>query len=305
MKTKNWNRLFNSSCNRIYLVDLASLRSYKKPSNFHQFLLISIISFFILLLSYSSSSIAQEVVPTQIVSDETTTAKTGSINAITDPWKFLHNYQAKYSVLYDGSKVGNATRELTKKDNHWTLATHAKLSKLFFKVKSKELAEFQIKDQQLLTERFFSETKRTFKKEKRMEQVFNWEDKTENGFNDKKQWQLELKTPLFDRVSHVIQLRSDLIRGKKSFIYEISYKGKRENYTYILEKKESIKTNMGELSSLKLVRKKSNGDIFVFWLSPELNYLPIKIAQFEKDKADVVMLLNSIDYIPNQSEIAL
>jgi len=293
LKIKNWNILSSSSFDRLNLVNSASITSYTNRSTFGQLFLVPLACFFIALLSYSSSTLAQEVVP-----DKTVPVKTS-------PWKFLHNYQAKYSVLYDGKKVGHATRELTKHDNLWTLTTQAKLSKLFFKVKSRELADFQIKDQNLLTERFFSETKRTFKKDRKMEQVFDWEHKTENGFNGKKKWKLELNQQVFDRVSHVIQLRSDLLSGKDSFVYNVSYKGKHEIYTYHLEKKESIKTNMRELSALKLVRKKSNGDIFVFWLSPELNYLPIKIAQYEDDKADVVMLLESIDYTSAQTEVNL
>jgi len=297
LKTKNWNRLSNSSCDQIYLTYSTDVTSYENRQALYQHFLTYFIPFFMILLSYSSSSIAQEPAPILTVSEKSISGNTAyPTSEKADPWKFLHNYHAKYSVFYDGSKVGNATRALTKKDNQWTLMTQAKLSKLFFKVKSKEFAEFQIKAQQLVTKRFFSETKRTFKEDKKMEQVFDWENKTENGLNGKKQWQLELKQQVFDRVSHVIQLRSDLLNNKNNFSYNISYKGKRENYTYLLEKKESIKTDMGELSSLKLVRTKSNGDIFVFWLSPELNYLPIKIAQFEKDKADVVMLLDS--YIP-------
>ncbi len=298
LKMKNWRRLSKSNHVRNCLVnwarDINGSTFRLRTGVYPLFLAIT-------LLSFSSMTIAlnSPVDATTIEANPVT-----KHSEKTDTWSFLHNYKAKYSVLYDGNKVGHATRELSKKDNQWVLTTQAKLSKLFFKIKSKEFAEFQINEGALLTDRFFSQTKRTFKKERKMEQVFDWKTKTENGYNGKKQWQLELNTPIFDRVSHVIQLRSDLLSDKKSFVYGISYKGKREIYTYTLEEKEVIKTKMGELSALKLVRKKPNGDVFVFWLSPDLNYFPIKMAQFEKDKADVIMLLDSIDYVPTQLDIA-
>ena len=212
-------------------------------------------------------------------------------------WSFLHPYQANYSGFYGKDKVGRANRELSFKDEKWQLETYAKLSKLFFKIKSKEFSKFAIDENKLVTHQFYSSTKRTFKDEKKMEQHFDWENKLETGYQGKNKWETPLNDLVYDRVSHLIQLRANFLSNNPSLSFEVSYKGEIKNYQYELEKSETIKTKMGDLKSEKLVRTKSNGDQFVVWLSPELNYLPIKIAQYEKDKSDVVMLLDNINYV--------
>ena len=211
-------------------------------------------------------------------------------------WLFLHNFEAKYAVQSKGETLGHATRRLTHQDNLWTLSTHAKIKKYFISVRNTETTEFQLQDNLLVNHRFYSKTKITFKKARVMEQLFDWKNKQETGKRGDKSWQIPLDKQVFDRVSHIMQLRADLLAGKKLYDYDVSYKGRLHVYSYIEEKKEILQTKMGSLTSVKLVRKKSNGDLFVLWLCPELSYLPIKIAQYEQDKADVTLLLESIKY---------
>lgn len=211
-------------------------------------------------------------------------------------WLFLHNYEAKYAVQSDGDTLGHATRKLTLKDGSWTLATYAKLKKYFLSVKNTETTTFHLSDSHLVTDRFYSKTKITFKKARVMEQNFDWVNKLETGKRKDKTWKIPLEKQVFDRVSHIIQIRSDLLTGKTSLNYDVSYKGKFQVFSYSKEGKETLQTQMGALTGVKLVRQKTNGDIFALWLCPELNYLPIKIAQYEQDKADVTLVLESLKY---------
>ncbi len=213
-----------------------------------------------------------------------------------DQWLFLHNYEAKYAVQSEGKTLGHATRRLTYKDNQWILSTHAKIKKYFISVRNTETTEFHLQDNLLVNHRFYSKTKITFKKARVMEQLFDWKNKQETGKRGDKSWQIPLEKQVFDRVSHIMQLRADLLAGKKVFDYDVSYKGKLHVYSYIEEKKEVLQTKMGALTGIKLVRNKPNGDVFTLWLCPELNYLPIKIAQYEQDKSDITLLLESIEY---------
>ena len=213
-----------------------------------------------------------------------------------EPWSFLHPYVANYALISDGDKLGNAQRKLSLNGKTWNLSSSAKLSKYFLKLKSHEYTSFSIQNSKLLTHEFNSSTKITFKKEKKMKQVFDIETGIENGTRGKKSWQISHEKPVYDRVSHLVQLRSDLLNGKTSFNYNVSYKGKLQQFSYLREADEMLDTKMGTLNTVKLVRTKQNGDIFSLWLSQELNYVPVKIAQYEKDKADITMLLESLDY---------
>jgi len=98
-------------------------------------------------------------------------------------------------------------------------------------------------------------------------------------------------------MSHILKLRADLNSGNDSFNYLISYKGKRKSYRYVKSDIEIIKTQWGECNALRMDRIEGGDSSFSIWLCPELNYFPVKIAQFEQDKPDVVLTLNKLEYL--------
>lgn len=217
-----------------------------------------------------------------------------------NPWLFLHAYEATYEVSSEGDKLGTAVRKLNKTDDIWRLQISSKLKKWLLSLKSKEHSDFQIRDNQLFTNEFYSQTKISFKKNKVIQQTFDWQNQQETGNRDKKSWSLPIEYHLFDRSTHLLKLRSDLLMNKQVFDYPISYKGKRKTYSYSKENSETITTKFGEFETVKMVRTSGDDSAFTIWLSPELNYFPVKIAQFEQDKPDVVMSLNKLEFITEQ-----
>lgn len=212
-------------------------------------------------------------------------------------WRFLHPYTAQYQVYSEGELLGEAKRQLQLNKNQWRLSSDAQVSKYFFKVRSSESSEFEIKQNQLFTSEFNSKTKITFKKAKKMAQKFDWSTGIEVGNKDKKSWQLNHQHLVFDRMSHLLQIRSDLLNKAQELIYPVSYKGQVQQFNYIIEATETINTKMGSLETVRLVRTKNNGDIFKLWLSPKLNFFPVQIAQYEKGEPDITMLLESLEYL--------
>lgn len=217
-----------------------------------------------------------------------------------NPWLFLHAYEATYEVSSEGDKLGTAVRKLNKTDDIWRLQITSKLKKWLLSLKSNEHSDFQIRDNQLFTNEFYSQTKISFKKNKVIQQTFDWQNQQETGNRDKKTWSLPIEYHLFDRSTHLLKLRSDLLMNKQVFDYPISYKGKRKTYSYSKENSETITTKFGEFEAIKMVRTSGDDSAFTIWLSPELNYFPVKIAQFEQDKPDVVMSLNKLEFITEQ-----
>ena len=217
--------------------------------------------------------------------------------SLSNPWAFLKPYQAKYSFLLDHDKLGLSTRTFSRDQQYWVLDTCTSASKFIINLKSTENSKFHIKDGRLMNDRFVSFSKRTFKKAKKVKQFFDWDSKLETGSRNKKKWLLPIESQVYDRVSHLIQLRADLINGKKEFSYAVSHKGKVQDYLYQLDTNEVITTKMGELTVQKYVRAKSNGATFAIWMSPELAFFPVKISQSKKDSPTVTLLLESIDYL--------
>jgi len=241
-----------------------------------------------------------------------------------NPWDFLTEYSAIYQVYYDDDLVGTANETLTFDNDLWKLEMSARLKKFFFKIRSNEFSEFAFNNQVLYTQRFYSKTEITFKKDKVIEQIFDWKNKVETGLYKKRSWQIPLEQQVFDRMSHTIQLRQNLFNSKNSsptkessptnessltkesnstnesetipLEFLVSHKGKRESYIYKSLGIEKLNTPFGDYDAVKLERTKKNGDKFLIWLSPKLNYFPIKISQKEEDKSEVSFLLKSLTY---------
>ncbi len=230
-----------------------------------------------------------------------TTEEATNQSSRSNPWLFLHQYFATYIVYSDNDKLGTATRALTFSDQGWKLQMTTRLKKWMLSLKSNEFSEFNIKDNELKTRHFYTSSKVTFKSARIIEQFFNWTEKVEKGTRDKNRWELPIESQMFDRMSHLVQLRADLLSGSDELAYLVSYKGGRKSYLYRIEGKETLKTALGEIESLKIVRIKGDDSKFSIWLSPEHNYFPVRIAQIEQDKPDVVMEVSSFEYRGNKA----
>ncbi|MET1253671.1 DUF3108 domain-containing protein [Aliikangiella maris] len=215
-----------------------------------------------------------------------------------NPWFFLHPYNAVYEIASDGEKLGKATRRLKRQNNQWELEISSKLKKWLLSLKSKETSAFIIKNKQLQTTHFLTSTKISFKSPRMVEQNFDWQKQIETGKKGEQFWELPLQDQLFDRMSHILQLRADLLTHQPTFKYLISYKGRRKIYEYAKTAKESLQTPMGTYEAIRMDRISGDDSNFSIWLCPELNYFPIKIAQFEQDKPDVILTLSQLSVLP-------
>ncbi len=283
----------------IYILKIAN---WKPLSFFNQHLLIAccITTFIAFLLlnnkAHANTNAVIKLPESQLILSVKEDKALVSNNTTNNNWLFLHPYTAHYQVSYNGSPVGKATRKLTIADKQWQLETKAKIKKYLLTAKSYETTQFHIKDNQLMSDYFVTRSKVTFQSEKVVKQFFDWEKKTDSGFKGKKKWHIPLDNQVYDRASHIVKFRSDLLSNKTAFNYDVSYRGKIKTYQYTQEKEEKFKTKMGELNTIKYIYKKSEKGKFILWLCPELNYIPVKIAQYEKDGSVISFLLESLEY---------
>ncbi|WP_444998396.1 DUF3108 domain-containing protein [Aliikangiella sp. IMCC44359] len=213
-----------------------------------------------------------------------------------NPWLFLHPYEASYQITSDGEELGLASRRMWFNDGLWQLEISSKLKKWLLTLKSNEHSQFKLLNKELLTTHFLSSTKISFKKPREIEQNFDWDKKVETGRKNSSQWELPINELIYDRMSHILKLRADLLINKNELNYIISYKGKRKVYQYERSIIEKLNTPMGEFNTVRVNRISGDDGSFSIWLSPELNYFPVKIAQFEQDKPDVILTLNNLDF---------
>lgn len=214
-----------------------------------------------------------------------------------NPWVFLFPYKAQYRVISDQDPIGEATRKLTKSGDSWELSLTSKLSKWMISAKTREYTQVKIIDQKLYPQKFYTESDVSFKSPRIIEQQFDWNKQLEKGSKGKKKWSLPLTHPIFDRMSQLLQLRADLIANKGSYEYLVSYKGQRETYRYHQVVSEKITSSLGEHETIRFDRIENDDETFSVWLSPELNYFPVKIAQIEKNKPNIELVLQELTYL--------
>ena len=220
-----------------------------------------------------------------------------SASVYVDQWRFLHQYTASYDIISDGDRLGRASRTLKKDENGWKLEISTKLKKWLLTLRSNEFSRFRIVNNQLKTDEFYTSTKVSFKDPRIIKQHFDWEKQLEQGSKNKRKWELPLEELLYDRMSHFVKLRADLLSNYKDFKYTVSYKGSRKLYEYVSSGNEVLKTPMGNIDTIRFDRVSGDDSSFSIWLSPDYNYFPIKIAQIEQDKPDVTLALTKLEFV--------
>lgn len=201
----------------------------------------------------------------------------------------LKSYSANYRIKAFGMPIGKATRELKlSKDGKYELKMDSSSSVIFFSMDVNELSKGNFNTNQ---PEFYSFSQKRGKKEKHNEVHFDWPDMSAVSSYKGKEYVLPLRKDTQDKISYQLQLRKDLIAGKKTFHYTIVDEKKIETYNFKIEKHEEIKTPFGKIDTVKMIKasdttKRSTA----FWLAPSKNYLLVKLQHIEKGTGTTVTL---------------
>lgn len=110
----------------------------------------------------------------------------------------------------------------------------------------------------------------------------------------KKYRELAMNEAYLGPISYQLQLRNDLKTEKPILTYQVLSRGRAKTYTFETLGEEIIDTGVGKIRALKVLRiraKKKRETLF--WISPDWDFLMVKISQREEDGKDYQMLLES------------
>ena len=124
---------------------------------------------------------------------------------------------------------------------------------------------------------------------------FDWEKMEASGSKGKNKYVFALEPNTLDKLSFQVQLQIDLLHNKQlaSTNYRIARYNRLADYQFSYLHNESIDTELGAQNTLVYERKKKDGGTKL-WISPEQNYLPVKIENVDDGKSNV-MLIRSWD----------
>ncbi|MBI79034.1 MAG: hypothetical protein CMQ51_01250 [Gammaproteobacteria bacterium] len=213
----------------------------------------------------------------------------------------LPPYDAIYSLIFKGQKVGRAEISLTynELDNTYRLFQFSEangLAKLFYPNIIAEESIFTFTNGNLLPLDFSYED--SGDNEDNFSIKYSWENEIALLSNNLGIEELKLEEGAYDRVSIRAKLMMDMIDGIEISKYQLL---SRDGFSLISYKKlnqSEINTELGIFESILYEQNTENSSRKLnYWVSPSDNYLPIKIEQVVNGEVRTSLLLESIEWL--------
>lgn len=134
-------------------------------------------------------------------------------------------------------------------------------------------------------------------KERFVNMTFDWQEKRViNHINDKP-WSMDVPDNTQDKLGYLLAIMLDVSRGKTMMTYPIADGGKLKTYNIKVIGEETLQTSSGNIDTIMIKRilPKKKKRSTVIWLAKQLDYLPIKIRQTEKNDVVYSMTLTSLN----------
>lgn len=199
----------------------------------------------------------------------------------------LKNYQADYTLKWLGLNVGSSHHTLVK--NHpsstYTVQSSSTPNLAFLPFKDIEESHFVFSNAAIVPYQYIF---RTMDNKKNIEGsiTFDWKSsKLIKQIKGQPSQEEPLKGKIYDKITHIFQLRQDLKLDKKDLIYTVVEPKKTKVYHYTLAGTETLKTPLGDLATVKVVHVSDNKERRTeLWLAKDLDYLMVRLVQIRKGK---------------------
>lgn len=196
-------------------------------------------------------------------------------------------FQASYQFSYNGKNVGSATRTLSKSGNNWTYIFAAKAAAI---ASASETSRFTLNNGQISSNNF-SRTSKVLIHNDTMTVNFNPATKTINTKKKDTTKSFPWKAGALDELNAELQIREDLKGSGLKSSYLIADAKGLDARRFVKQGNETIKTAYGTYNTVKVVLSHDNGSkSSTFWLAPQLDYLPVKMAH-QDDKTTYNLML--------------
>jgi hypothetical protein len=128
-------------------------------------------------------------------------------------------------------------------------------------------------------------------KSKKEELQFDWENNTINNLTNNTNWPIKAAHRMQDSLSYQLQLRQDLLAGKKEFFYPITHGNTIKEYRFEIVGEEVLKTPLGDVNTVKVKRSYTNDSRVTFaWFAQKFQYLLVRLQQEENGSAYTIYL---------------
>ncbi len=207
-------------------------------------------------------------------------------------------FEADYSIRIKGAQIAKMTRRFSQKgDGEYQYHSETNttgLVSLFRKDHIIETSNWQLQAHKLVPMDYYYDHSGG-KKDRKVSISFDWENNLITSSIDGSSWKMPTSPNIMDKLLYQLAIMYDLKAGKKSLQYTIADGGKTKIYNFEYIGEETIGTPLGKLKTVKLQRHKPNSRRkSTLWCAKDLEYLPIKVENIERDGKITVALIKSL-----------
>jgi hypothetical protein len=213
----------------------------------------------------------------------------------------LADFSAEYVITRNGAEIGKGVRNLKNLPNNQVMfSNETKINWFIFSDNRKEETTVKIMNNLVTPLDYHSLREGTGR-----DKYYSWSFDKNNSVvtNNKLKETIEIIWPdgLQSKLSYQLQFRLNLIKNDDDFSFKVlSISGKISEYEFEFIKEEKLNTNLGEFSALKYRKKRSNSErITYIWFAPKLDYLMIKLYQFEGKLNQFTAELSVLELLKN------
>jgi hypothetical protein len=143
------------------------------------------------------------------------------------------------------------------------------------------------------------------RKERRVGVQFDWAGERITSTVDGESWQMPASPGVTDKLLYQLAIMSDLLAGQRDGLaYPVADGGKIKTYRFEPLGEETIRTELGEFRTMKLVRQRPDSRReTVLWCAPDLAYLPVRVENTEKDGRKTTAVLESVQGLDQLNRI--
>ena len=219
-----------------------------------------------------------------------------SYAASTDSFQ-LKAFQAEYKLKKIGMTLGTAKFALQETSpNTWLYASSIKpsgMARMFSKDEFSEASSVLFENGKL-TPMGYQYT-RTGKKPEAASVSYDWPAQKATFSRNGATQSLDLQENHQDRYSMVLALMQATAHGQQNMAYQVIDKSMKLR-SDSRKGEEVISTSLGKQNTVRVIQDSGRRHIH-YWLSPELNYIPVRIEQFKEGKSQLKLTLKKLKWL--------
>jgi len=203
-------------------------------------------------------------------------------------------FQASYQLSRNGLPFGHieVTLQLDQRGQYRYAAKRRPniLTALIHDQTVTELSQGQLTQTEPIPSHY-SYTKIKSKRSNTTKISFDWPHKRATTNNNGTPWSMPIPLGTQDKLSQQLAIQMALLQGQNVASFDVADGGHLKRYHYERERLERLVTPLGEMTTIRVQRKKQSTQDYTIWFAPKLNYLPVRFERKQPNGLFVMKLL--------------